>query len=150
MINLKQNLLNAWVRGLTFILSTLGFTACDNVFNAPDLYGCPPETYKMVDLKVHGNIVNEQGQNIKSAVTVKVSDDGVNYKPFQTVTTNDYGFYSFEHSFYNECKVVRFVISDIKNYYLPDSVEVPLNYTDNSIGYVIKEFNFTLTPRIDF
>jgi len=149
MITLKQNLLNAWVRCLTFILSTLGFTACDNVFNAPDLYGCPPDDYKQIRLEVKGNIVNKENQNLKCTVTVKTTEDGVNYEPFDTIKTNDYGFYQFNHYFYDQCKGLRFVVQDDKNYYLSDSVDVVLIFQD---GYSVltKELNFTLTPRIDF
>lgn len=148
MKNLKQKFLDTWVKCLSLILSFLGFSAC--IGDGPDLYGCPPETYKAIDLNVHGNVVNEQGQVIKSTITVKTSDDGVNFQPFQTVTTNDYGYYSFSHNFYDRCKKVRFVVSDEKNYYLPDSVDLQLNYANGGTLYEVEEFNFTLSPRIEF
>ena len=108
------------------------------------------DEYQEIDLKVHGNIVNEQGQVVKSTITVKTSDDGVNFQPFQSVTTNDYGYYSFSHNFYDRCKKVRFVVSDEKNYYLPDSVDLQLNYANGGTLYEVEEFNFTLSPRIEF
>lgn len=148
MKNLKQKFLDTWVKCLAFILSFLGFSAC--IGDGRELYGCPTDEYQEIDLKVHGNIVNEQGQVIKSTITVKTSDDGVNFQPFQTVNTNDYGYYSFNHCFYDECKKVRFIISDTKNYYLPDSVDLQLHYTEGGRCYEEEEFNFTLTPRIDF
>ena len=148
MKNLKQKILDTWVKCLAFILSFLGFSAC--IGDEPDLYGCPTDEYQEIDLKVHGNIVNEQGQVIKSTITVKTSDDGVNFQPFQTVATNDYGYYSFSHNFYDRCKKVRFVVSDEKNYYLPDSVDLQLNYANGGTLYEVEEFNFTLSPRIEF
>lgn len=148
MKNLKQKFLDTWVKCLSLILSFLGFSAC--IGDGPDLYGCPTDEYQEIDLKVHGNVINEQGQVIKSTITVKTSDDGVNFQPFQTVTTNDYGYYSFSHCFYDRCKKVRFVVSDDKNYYLPDSVDLQLNYANGGTLYEVEEFNFTLSPRIEF
>ncbi|MBQ3655255.1 MAG: hypothetical protein II956_00210 [Bacteroidales bacterium] len=148
MINLKQNFLNAWIKCLTFILGVLGFNSC-NVFNEPEMYGCPPDDYKRLSVEVKGNIVNKENQNLKCIVTVKTTEDGVNYMPFDTIKTNDYGFYQFNHLFYDRCVGLRFVVSDDKNYYLSDSVDVVLIFHD---GYSVlnKEFNFTLTPRIEF
>lgn len=153
MKNLKQKFLQHWVKFLTIMLGVLGFAACNHENGDDDavLYGPRPINYKAVHLYVKGNIVNDAQQNIKSTVVIKVTEDGENYKPYTTVKTNDFGFYQFSEPFSDECVGLRFVVQDDKNYYLPDSVDVKLEFPqEKGESYDEKELNFTLTPRIAF
>ena len=153
MKNLKQIFIQKWVKFLTLILGVLGFAACNHEAGEDDacLYGPMPINYKTVDLSVKGNIVNANQQNIKSTVIIKVTEDGENYIPYTAVKTNDFGFYQFSEPFSDECVGLRFVVQDDKNYYLPDSVDVKLDFPkEEGYSYEEKELNFTLTPRLKF